>query len=819
MAGWKFQPVTYDGVAVNDGVTYRSHFQFEDANMQLVIREPQEITIPGDYSFPESLRSQVASARLVLHIDIVNTLQVNLDGLRRLFDRLKGFVVLTVIDDSGNTWSLNVKCTRLIENTPISFEAHLYTNRPILESSIIVDTLRSITASGATFDPAVTVGGTVRNYPLFDLVGTVAKTNANDYNRRWQVTIAWRSEFPGEDSVGNGYPIDIANDTLDTLAEVTATRMKANGDDLRVYVDGVEYPRLLDGINTTSTKVWVPIHFSPGMHVTLADAITGTGGDPANGESQAVNEDLTGWPERGYFVVDNECIWYGSRTTESFDNIKRAQRGTAGATHLINATCDWVEHDIQIVSNYTAAANPPVPLLAILASSSTNLAHTYPGGGTGTFFNSSVQRYGQMRAKYTADNVRASNIIMGETGTVLQMVEAAPGSAFYYPYNNVELYVPCGVKVAASAIAFDITQGTFSVAGADVVLNARVFGVDVATGVEQLLATYDRPNRGTGKTLTPSAVLSRIRLNAIYAAITGAYRGDAFNALSLSNTGHGGGEEDAQGFVLDQDSWVTGLSFFGKESASGDDRIALAWIKRADGAGNSPGTDEIQTKQIIGSKFTTAGAWVSTDAFQSPGYLIGAGTKFFNLVGSTGSGTIHAHQQFALFGRGSRWVEDAGAWADQGSSDIAFLILGDGSVVQPEAPSSMGGYIQWDNITVTFDDTNLRTPKIVRAPQETIYIHRERIQHEDAPGDNDFNVFYIAAVGQEITVDARRKEVIIDDARGIYAPNAVTPDDPEQWFYLLANNSATGNTIRVVDATMGGGSTLTVQMSRNDAWA
>jgi hypothetical protein len=722
MAGWKFQPVTYDGVAVNDGVTYRSHFQFEDANMQLVIREPQEITIPGDYSFPESLRSQVASARLVLHIDIVNTLQVNLDGLRRLFDRLKGFVVLTVIDDSGNTWSLNVKCTRLIENTPISFEAHLYTNRPILESSIIVDTLRSITASGATFDPAVTVGGTVRNYPLFDLVGTVAKTNANDYNRRWQVTIAWRSEFPGEDSVGNGYPIDIANDTLDTLAEVTATRMKANGDDLRVYVDGVEYPRLLDGINTTSTKVWVPIHFSPGMHVTLADAITGTGGDPANGESQAVNEDLTGWPERGYFVVDNECIW-------------------------------------------------------------------------------------------------ASNIIMGETGTVLQMVEAAPGSAFYYPYNNVELYVPCGVKVAASAIAFDITQGTFSVAGADVVLNARVFGVDVATGVEQLLATYDRPNRGTGKTLTPSAVLSRIRLNAIYAAITGAYRGDAFNALSLSNTGHGGGEEDAQGFVLDQDSWVTGLSFFGKESASGDDRIALAWIKRADGAGNSPGTDEIQTKQIIGSKFTTAGAWVSTDAFQSPGYLIGAGTKFFNLVGSTGSGTIHAHQQFALFGRGSRWVEDAGAWADQGSSDIAFLILGDGSVVQPEAPSSMGGYIQWDNITVTFDDTNLRTPKIVRAPQETIYIHRERIQHEDAPGDNDFNVFYIAAVGQEITVDARRKEVIIDDARGIYAPNAVTPDDPEQWFYLLANNSATGNTIRVVDATMGGGSTLTVQMSRNDAWA
>jgi hypothetical protein len=164
-------------------------------------------------------------------------------------------------------------------------------------------------------------------------------------------------------------------------------------------------------------------------------------------------------------------------------------------------------------------------------------------------------------------------------------------------------------------------------------------------------------------------------------------------------------------------------------------------------------------------------------------------------------------------------VEDAGAWADQGSSDIAFLVIGDGSIVQPEAPSAMGGYIQWDNITVTFDDTNLRTPKIVRAAQETIYIHRERIQHEDAPDDNDFDVFYIAAVGQEITVDARRKEVIIDDARGIYAPNAVTPDDPEQWFYLLANNSATGNTIRVVDATIGGGSTLTVQMSRNDAWA
>jgi hypothetical protein len=812
---WRFTPVTYDGTAINDGTNYTSKFERANLPLRLVTRDRVELEIPGDYSFPESPRAQAQSGELILTVTVVQNTQAAMDGARRVFDRFKGFVTLTVQDGSSNTWNLSVRCESFVEVEGAKrFVATLYTNRPILESSIIVDTLRSITASGATFDPTVTVGGTVRNYPLFDLVGTVAKTNANDYNRRWQMIVAWRSEFPGEDSVGNGYPIDIGNDSLPWATEVGAGRGQADGDDLRVYVNGVEFPRLIDGVGTDTAKVWVPIHFSPGMHVTIADAITGTGGDPANGESQAVNEDLTGWPDRGYFVVDNECIWYGSRTTDTFENIKRAQRGTAGATHLINATCDWVEHDIQIVSNYTAAANPPTFSAAISTANSTNLAHNY----NTAFFSPTLQRYGQMRAKYTADNVRSSGIATGE-GTSLQMVEVGGAITTYYPYNNVELYVPCGVKAAASALAFDITQGTFDVQGADVVLNGRVFGVSADTGVEQLLATYDRPNRGTGKTITPGAVLSRIRLNAIYAAITGAYRGDAFNALSLSNTGHGGGEEDAQGFVLDQDSWVTGLSFFGKESASGDDRIALAWIKRADGAGNSPGTDEIQTKQIIGSKFTTAGAWVSTDAFQSPGYLIGAGTKFFNLVGSTGSGTIHAHQQFALFGRGSRWVEDAGAWADQGSSDIAFLILGDGSVVQPEAPSSMGGYIQWDNITVTFDDTNLRTPKIVRAPQETIYIHRERIQHEDAPGDNDFNVFYIAAVGQEITVDARRKEVIIDDARGIYAPNAVTPDDPEQWFYLLANNSATGNTIRVVDATMGGGSTLTVQMSRNDAWA
>jgi hypothetical protein len=665
----------------------------------------------------------------------------------------------------------------------------------------------------------VTVGGTVRNYPLFDFVGTVAKVNSADYNRRWQVIIAWRSEFPGEDSMGNGYPIDIANDSLNTSAEVTATRMQADGDDLRVYVDGVEFPRLLDGINTTTTKVWVPIHFSPGKNATIVTT-TGASSIPANGESMAVNEDLTGWPERGYFKIENECMWYGSRTTDTFENIKRGVRGTSGAIHSSGVRLDWVEHDIQIISNYTAAANPPVPLLAITPTS-TNLAHTYPGGGTGTWVGATAQRYGQMRAKYTADNVRASGITLGEGATLL-MVEQEP-TATYYPYNNAELYVPCGVKAAASALAFDITDsnigGASGVVGSSVVLNGRVFGVDAGTGIESLLAAYDRPNRGTGKTITPGAVLNRIRLNAIYVAITGAFRPGAVADFALSNVGHGGNAENAQGFTLDQDTTVENIAWWAAESASGDTRTAITWIRRPGSSSAPDGVDEVVTRTIANAKFSTTAQWVYTDSLTGGGNRIASGSKFAMIVGdATNAGTLSLDNANKNYARGNAWAEAASVWTDLGSTDFAFLLLGDGSVVQPEAPSNLRGYIQWDNLTVTFDDTNLRTPSIFIAPQEAIYIHRQRIIHEDT-SDNEFTVFYIAAVGQEITVDARRKEVIIDDARGIYAPGAVTPFDPEQWYYNQANNSAVGNTFRVVDPTINGGGTLTAQQSRNDAWA
>ena len=52
--------------------------------------------------------------------------------------------------------------------------------------------------------------------------------------------------------------------TLNTAALVTAGKMQADGDDLRVFVDNVEVNRWLANMNTTSTNIWINLNLSAG---------------------------------------------------------------------------------------------------------------------------------------------------------------------------------------------------------------------------------------------------------------------------------------------------------------------------------------------------------------------------------------------------------------------------------------------------------------------------------------------------------------------------------------------------------------------------
>lgn len=813
--------MSIDGVSLQASPFVASYFLFGDQPLSQFERKPVELVIPGDYSFPEVARSQPTSGYATIVLDLISIETTILYAVRRLFDRYKGEVPLVLRDGDGLDWTTQVRIQDLQEHNANRFKALVYIKRPIFDrTATSSDGPRAITASPTSFD--LTVGGCVRTYPTFVMTPTVAKTAANDYRFRVREIIAWRSELEGEDSLGAGYPIDIANDAFDTATEIAAGRMQADGDDLRPFVDGIEFPRRLDGINTDSTKVWVPIHFSPGKSVAMAVAASGV--LPVTGGSWAINDPLNDsledWPAQGVFRIDNEAVWYGRRTDTEFQLIERDYWNTAAAAHTAGTVARWVEHDIQICYGNSALTVPPLPNFAIDLPLSSNLLHTY----TSTFTHVGTQRYGQMLPRFTEDNIKSVELSVGES-SALWFIDKKPGAIALYPFNNVELYVPCGVKVGSGTIAHTVSGGDFSslVPGSDLALDLRLFGTDIATGIEKLLARYKKTDRTGAKTLDPDTVLQRLRFNVIYNVITGAYGpdtgGSSHGAVALTANGIDGAARVGQTFTLDQDVDMFNFAWFATENAGADTRIGEARIHFMRSDAYADWLNQSGSLIMPNAGFTTTRKWVPSAALVPEPVELHSGRHIFLVTaGTAGAGTLSVTDRLAAGSRGERWNEAAlGVWTTEYHKDLLFLIIGDGSVVQPEAPTGMEGYASFDTIQITFDDTTPRTPSFMQTAREDIYPIRGRIEHVDQGFYID--VFYLAALTETLTIRTKTKEVFANETRKQFYPGAITPSDPEQWFYLRGTDVAADNTVRWTETGVGGGSSLNLTTTWNDQWA
>jgi hypothetical protein len=187
-------------------------------------------------------------------------------------------------------------------------------------------------------------------FPTLSITPTSAKSN--DYAwKRW-VAVRWRV-----DTAFNNYPVDLTNAGLNTAALVSGGKMQADGDDLRVFVNGTERDRWLDGMNTTTTKVWANLSFKAKQEAPLAAALAGTGAV----DTIDVDGDVSGFPSSGILMVDSEAFLYMGKNNQlrRFTGVVRAQRGTSMAAHSAGATAWWVQHDIFIVYGNAAAGAPP----------------------------------------------------------------------------------------------------------------------------------------------------------------------------------------------------------------------------------------------------------------------------------------------------------------------------------------------------------------------------------------------------------------------------------------------------------------------------
>ncbi len=213
---------------------------------------------------------------------------------------------------------------------------------------------RSVTAASETWAVTATADevtldneGEDEAYPVLTIKPTSARTGGYAY-RRW-VPVVWRST-----NAGTQYPL-LA--TLATDAIVGAGKMQADGDDLRVLVDGVEAYRWLNAMNTAATKIWFSADFTRAPDLTLKTAIADTG-VPASIEFNEADE-VQYLPESGILLIDSEAFVYTARnlTDASVTGISRAAKGTAAAAHTIGDDAHWIQHDIYVVyGNATVTA-------------------------------------------------------------------------------------------------------------------------------------------------------------------------------------------------------------------------------------------------------------------------------------------------------------------------------------------------------------------------------------------------------------------------------------------------------------------------------
>lgn len=269
-------------------------------------------------------------------------------------------------NNGSNNFYVEAFCERLtpVNAANLEFIATLRIHDDVFWRELTASTTSwSITATGQT--KVVTNAGEMDAYPIYTLEPTSGKSN--DYNKKRFVTVQWRTPY-----AATKYPVDITNAGFNTSAEVTGGDMQADGDDLRVIVDGAEVGRWLYNMNTTTTSVWVNLDFEPFVTRVLYAAM-GTGDTECY-----VSGGISTMPDSGILLIGSELITYTGKNNSlgMFTGLTRGAKGTTAATHSISDSVYWIQHDIWIIYDNSGAGTPSYtnesPAFKLSSSSNTS---------------------------------------------------------------------------------------------------------------------------------------------------------------------------------------------------------------------------------------------------------------------------------------------------------------------------------------------------------------------------------------------------------------------------------------------------------------
>lgn len=512
-----YVPLSYDDLALNDGLNYSS------------------VMTPGQGLPPSQARFSVRHGRRPIVSDVVLLEQQLIVGIAiegsdvkalrtQLFQKFKRDVrrpkVLVVTDQDGsNPRYLTAVCeelTQVADGGGLFWIATLkVANDVCFRKTTVTSQTWNITATGQTV--TVTNNGEDDAFPVFRFEPTSVKTTGYAY-KRW-FPVRWLSDLGYVD-----YPYDVANAGLSTAALVAdtsrsvqinqggginssvttipydtavgvlpnsglayvdseqisytgknptqltgvtrgvngttaashadnavirASKLQADGDDLRLQVNGAEADRWLSGINTANTKVWGLLTFAGKQEVTLETALSGAG----TIDTIDVNEDISGFPDEGILMIGSEAFVYTDKSNalRRFTGVTRESRGTSAASHSAGVTVWWVQNDVFVLYGNPSVSAPVTddskkPIFNL--STSTNTSWDYDEFGETSVTEIEFPRAGRWSKQkkglptfYTANNGTNANPWQ-EMGIYIYTNKGDVTTGLWVLYN------PCGIVSA-----------------------------------------------------------------------------------------------------------------------------------------------------------------------------------------------------------------------------------------------------------------------------------------------------------------------------------------------------------------------------------
>lgn len=756
--------------------------------------------------FPTLVRGDPMDKVIPLHIIVRQAATAGgtldrINAMKEAFSPFRDPGYLRVVDENGNIRRMLCKSLGVVpweEHSSQAYVASLDADEPIWEADSEIQSQEfmsgTVAAAGWTFPIDNT--GNVRSYP--DIISVRAwshKGNANDFIRRWRPHIAWRSPLAGVDTQGLPYPIDIFDGQFDTAAEVGAGRMRTGCDDIAVFLDGVQVDRYVERPNTTGTAVWCSMAFQPARSATVP--AMGNGANPATGEDLQVTnpEGTVGFPDTGVLLIDSEAVLYRGREADRFLNVTRAFGYTATAAHGAGTTAWFEEHEIIVLTNYSAYADPREdadrkPMLDLAAS--TNALHSYGSEG----FYTDALRTGQWLRELRGTQIGAAVMAMSQAGGELIIADSTP-SADAPNFDALSLYAPCFVSPLITGTSFDYQV--------DHAMLLELYAVDTE-GHEVLLQQRDVRGETNGlywigpppfenaHEYRPGDPLSRLTFHARNWRITGKVDQGLVSlrqVFPVSDSNNQLGES----FRLRAEGQIRGFHF---KACAAPGTTRQFTCRPAAFVGGVPETIVLEQVSVPGSALPTGTtAPFCDDISVFTGYIlpydegdVAADTyaeKFDE--NPVGAGTIYILATgFArpVYSGGSYWQEVATVWSEIPAIDLLMTMLGENATQQPDAEFNSGREVRLRNVNVHLHEDYI-PHFIVPAAGHEAYWWQATLENVTTG-----QVLTLNDAGARINVNAlsiypQNRAVAGRDAAAFPAfsrPGAVEPDDLQDWFYL-----------------------------------